>query len=839
MARRSLQASAEGIKKAKLAFLRTGWTQEYLAAEVGLETRQPIWKFFAGKPIDRNVFIEICFRLNLDAEEIAVPLKLDEPEPQQQVQDLGSDIDASVKRVRSKLRDKIQDQCGTLHLLDIARPVDIDDLYVEVNILEEITSQRWLEISDLQGFKPEEFDRLGLGKVRQEQVPGLKVVERYNKLMVLGKPGAGKTTFLQYLAIQCNQGHFQGDRLPVFVRLKSFAEDALDEGNFSVLDYLNQEFSGCDVSMQEIEALLNHGRALILLDGLDEVPEAASDEVIKQIRKLSEKYYKNQLIITCRIAAKEYKFRGFTEVEIADFKPAQIDNFVKKWFVAVARNSQESGLKKASLFLEQMALPENQQIRELATTPVLLNLTCLVFQAKADFPAKRSDLYKQGLDLLLIRWDEARGIKRDDVYRNLSLSHKLQLLSQLAAITFEQGDYFFEETALQHLIADFLRTLPNAQTDSSALELDSIAVLKSIEVQHGLLVERARRIYSFSHLTFQEYFTARAIVAGFEPSLQQLVRHLTQTRWREVFLLTAQMLPNADRLLQLMKQHLDALVMAPQAIDSVVATNLMLFSLQGNRQGSEVGSSPDRDRVPPDKQENRGSILEGEERLSPEALIQRNGTSASTLSLGSDEILQQFLNWVRQKSLEVKTPYKLSAVRAFYLMLALPPEHRLSRDQTLALAIDRKLAGEQGGELALDLALTHALGVALALTPELVSERFTALRLALDLDHLIKGKPIGDVLHSLKNQLPDPNEDRERLKQWWQANGQAWALQLRDVMIQNRNIGHEWHFSQALQHLLEQYGNANKLLVDCLNSNCQLTPTVRQEIEETLLLPKL
>ncbi len=42
MARRSLQASPEGIKKAKPAFLRTGWTQEYLAAEVGLETRQPI-----------------------------------------------------------------------------------------------------------------------------------------------------------------------------------------------------------------------------------------------------------------------------------------------------------------------------------------------------------------------------------------------------------------------------------------------------------------------------------------------------------------------------------------------------------------------------------------------------------------------------------------------------------------------------------------------------------------------------------------------------------------------------------------------------------------------------
>jgi Predicted NTPase (NACHT family) len=192
---------------------------------------------------------------------------------------------------------------------------------------------------------------------------------------------------------------------------------------------------------------------------------------------------------------------------------------------------------------------------------------------------------------------------------------------------------------------------------------------------------------------------------------------------------------------------------------------------------------------------------------------------------------------VRQKSLEVKTPYKPAAVRAFYLTLALPPEHRLARDQALALAIDHKLAGEQAGDLALDLALAHALAVVLALTPELIYDRLSALSLALDLDHLVGGKSIGDSLRELKNQLPGSDEDRDSLKQWWQVNGQGWASQLRAVMIQQRNIGHEWHFSEAMQQLLEQYADANKLLVDCLYSHCQLTPAVRQEIEEKLLLP--
>lgn len=203
----------------------------------------------------------------------------------------------------------------------------------------------------------------------------------------------------------------------------------------------------------------------------------------------------------------------------------------------------------------------------------------------------------------------------------------------------------------------------------------------------------------------------------------------------------------------------------------------------------------------------------------------------------SDEILQQFLRWVVQKSLEVKTLYKQAAVRAFYLTLALPPHHRLAGDQGLALAIDPNLAGELGGDLALDLALTHALAVALTLTPELLAERLPALCLALDLDHLIGSEPIGNALRQLKSQLPSMEEDREWLKQWWQVNGQNWASQLRAAMIEYRHIGHEWQLDQALQQQLEQYSHANKLLVECLNSNCQLTSAVRQEIEEKLVLP--
>jgi predicted NACHT family NTPase len=252
------------------------------------------------------------------------------------------------------------------------------------------------------------------------------------------------------------------------------------------------------------------------------------------------------------------------------------------------------------------------------------------------------------------------------------------------------------------------------------------------------------------------------------------------------------MLPQADQLLQQMKQKVDALVFAPPTFVRPTV-------------GVEQGESLDR-----------------------------VGNSAADLT---NDTLHEFIQWVVQKSQAVQTSYQPAAVRAFYLTLGLPTEHRLARDQALALAIAPKLSGEVKGELALDLALTHALAVASALTPELIYDRLSALRLALELDHLAEVKPISDLLQQLKNQLPDTQENRESVKQWWSQNGESWVSQLRTAMIQHRHIGHEWHLNEASQHLLEQYIHANKLLVDCLNSHGHLTSEVRQEIDETLLLP--
>lgn len=95
--------------------------------------------------------------------------------------------------------------------------------------------------------------------------------------MILGKPGAGKTTFLKYLAMQCIKGEFQPERIPIFVTLKVFAEATNKPG---LLQYITENpikniskkppFVESEY-IRYIQNVITYGKALILLDGLDEV----------------------------------------------------------------------------------------------------------------------------------------------------------------------------------------------------------------------------------------------------------------------------------------------------------------------------------------------------------------------------------------------------------------------------------------------------------------------------------------------------------------------------------------------------------------------------------------
>jgi hypothetical protein len=216
--------------------------------------------------------------------------------------------------------------------------------------------------------------------------------------------------------------------------------------------------------------------------------------------------------------------------------------------------------------------------------------------------------------------------------------------------------------------------------------------------------------------------------------------------------------------------------------------------------------------------------------------------------VATDEKLQQFLMWVSEQSFSLELPYKPAAVRAFYFAVAVARDIAVTQD--LDLSGSRDLARALNLSLNLKINHTDNLDIIVDLNLGRILARAHTLTHALDyafvsnlyrpFDYILSIRKLDlefkQALQQLKTQLPYPY-DEERFQQWWQANGQAWLMQLREVMISYRNIGHDWHFNYQQMKGLRQYYNANKLLVDCLKRDAHVTPAVREEIEETLLLP--
>ncbi|WP_190551891.1 hypothetical protein [Calothrix anomala] len=122
---------------------------------------------------------------------------------------ISQDIEILVQKVRSHFDKTIQNECETLctfNLLYSPMQGNLSQIYVQT------------KLNESQQFSKEEFS--------QERRLWEEVVRRNPKLMVLGKPGVGKTTLLQYIAVHCDEVDFQSKLIPIFISLRTLAKRA-------------------------------------------------------------------------------------------------------------------------------------------------------------------------------------------------------------------------------------------------------------------------------------------------------------------------------------------------------------------------------------------------------------------------------------------------------------------------------------------------------------------------------------------------------------------------------------------------------------------------------------
>jgi hypothetical protein len=446
-------------------------------------------------------------------------------------------------------RSRVRELFSTMRLLGKPEPVNVAGIYTDAYVLDKPTAMLRFDIDQLM----RQHKATGALALQGTRYSALQLATNKNKLFVLGKPGAGKTTFLKYLVLQaCDM---KLDYVPIFISLHELSKSGLD-----LMEFIVRQFEICDFPDASIfiNHLLKSGKALVLFDGLDEVTEADEKrrQLTDEIERFTTRYGKNKTLITCRIAATEYLFDKFIYVELADFTDEQIKSFANNWFGRSA---------KASGFLTELNKLEHRGLKEMAQTPILLALLCLNFDESMSFPSRRVELYEEAIDALLKKWDSSRSIKRDEIYKTLSITRKRQLFAFVAASFYDEGKIYFQHDLLAQRIAQFLSRVP---TDDEAGQIDGDVVIKAIEAQHGLFVERARSIYSFSHLTVQEYFTAKYIEDSAERGAVRILleNHSTDPSWREVILLTASKLADADGFVTHFQKRLDKLLSTEPAL---------------------------------------------------------------------------------------------------------------------------------------------------------------------------------------------------------------------------------------------------------------------------------
>ena len=717
--------------------------------------------------------------------------------------------------MRSRLHDDIQRLHGNMPLWGVDRWVSLGDLFVDVNILELTSSNRRSELDDLwQDFTRNNsdyssLDRIGLGN-QQQRVSGLAVLERHTNLMVVGKPGSGKTTYLQRIVTECNEGKLKANRIPLLIKLREFVDDG-HKYDYNLKQFLKHQWR---LSNTDIELILNQGLALILLDGLDEVTGEARKQITKEIKLFVRSYPQVQIIVTCRTQSQESKFDRFDYIEVADFNEKQVIAFADHWFRTVCKNVEEENTK-AQKFLSQLFREENKPIRELAITPILLSLTCAVFQQTGKFYSKRSKLYEEGLELLLEKWDKSREVERDKIYRDLSVERKLELLSYVAVKKFEQNILFlFEQEELEVYIGIFLGIESH----------ESRRVLKEIESQHGLLIERAYKVWSFSHLTFQEFLVAKYIVhiSIDKKLLQHFTSHIFKSQWRQILILTVEIMRDPSEMVLMMKEQVEK---------SQISKSIHSFICWIHEKSLEVKAGYCLLAIRALYIDFYKHWLRGEDTKLAEKIDSK--ISSGLMDYSYYEQTNNFR--ISQTLYEQACPFRLDKNLKIALECANSFENVLNRfldycnfEETEKIDNDSSYTEFEDyydGYLFSD----EVSDLAIFLDESYKDANKINKELADEIDKL------GIFVYKSIPEDYDTIEDWVDYRDWWRNNKDTWISTFIYLIRKHRKL-FTIELSETEKLNLEKYRYANELIIDCLNIG-NLDQKNKKYIEETLLLP--
>jgi hypothetical protein len=413
-----------------------------------------------------------------------------------------------------------------------------------------------------------------------------EVRNRIQRLVILGNPGAGKSSFsaalCHRLAVDpAREGTHRGV-VPFLVVLRDFAR--AKQGGHSIVQFIEER---CSSTYQTpppehaVEYLLASGRAMVIFDGLDELLEVRDRQAIRNaVETFATLFPFTPIVVTSRIVGypdAPLDQRRFDRAYIDDFDVAQVGEYVEKWFSLDARFTPTQRAGRVAAFLK-----ESETVEDLRRSPLLLALMCSIYRRQNYIPRHRAEVYSECAEMLFERWDRGRQI---DVDRPIE-AHLTPALQHIA-------QWMFTDTSLhggvthRQLVEQARRYIEREVVDNAAEA--RVLAERFVGFCHGrgwVLVETGttagdERLYGFVHRTFLEFFTAAwfaASAASSEQLASELLPHVEGGGWDLVALLVMQLRDTSVR--GSTTELLDLLLQRASAGDSQVRGRLLSVAVR-------------------------------------------------------------------------------------------------------------------------------------------------------------------------------------------------------------------------------------------------------------------
>lgn len=280
-------------------------------------------------------------------------------------------------------------------------------------------------------------------------------------MLLRGVAGSGKTTLVQWLAVTAARGE-RGDRIPFVLPLRTLVRrpDGLPAPD-AFLAAARVPFHATQPDGWS-DRVLGAARGLLLVDGIDEIPERDRERTRRWLRELLDVYPGNQWLVTSRPSAVRDDWLtpdGFTELALTPMSRDDVTAFIRRWHTAARLDAPDTDRLDGYEHSLLTAVGTKPDLGRLATNPLMCGLICALHRDRRGYlPHGRQELYDAALSMLPSRRDEERDMFAPDRPGGIHLTElpQIQLLQRLAYWLIRNNQSEMDRDRAERIVADVL-----------------------------------------------------------------------------------------------------------------------------------------------------------------------------------------------------------------------------------------------------------------------------------------------------------------------------------------------------------------------------------------------